>query len=393
VSIIRGYSEVYAPRYFLEANGKLATDIIPYVTKFEYEEEEGKSDKLTISVANPGLLFKDDARFKEGAFFRVRFGYLTDISDLKNAVIAHAKPDYGSGMPSIQMVAFGLTKAMNTRANPVNWGAISSSDVAKRIAAKNNYKLDEITESNDSRRQSRVQPAGMTDFQFLLNLAKKLNWDCYVEGDQLHFHKKKYDAVATLEFQYFTDGVGTLLKFSPDVNMTKPNGVEVASADNKHGTSQSGGGDERMRNWNQQEAVKGAMFYRQRRTGGEAMSHPSSETDPKVVAAHGLASAQKVDMNAVKATAEMIGTPRLAARTMVRFTGIDQQYSGNWRVSKVKHSIDPKGVYKTHCNLKRDAAKKDTAAQNKHDGSGSLSRHREIVLNNSSFGATVYSVK
>ena len=381
MAIIRSYQELLQPRIFIEANGSLAEDLIPFITKFEYEDDEAKIDKLSLSVANPGLRFKDDPRFQEGVRFRVRFGYLTDISDMKNAVIAHARPSFGSGMPMIEMVAFNLQQDMNKKGNPTNWGAVSTSDIAKRIAERYRFET-QIEESNDARRQHRVQPAGSTDIQYLMNLAKELNWDCYLDGVTLHYHPKKYDSPAELEFVYFTEGTSTLLKFEPDVNMTTPPAVTTAGTDPKHGDTEGKGRDgpqlRRALDTNNGRSA-GLIPGRggpQAFKGEGGLVGASHETDPKVIAKHGEAKAQKVDMAAIKGSAEMVGTPRLKARTMIRISGVDQQYTGNWRVSKSKHVIDTKGVYRTQVALRRDAGNAKNKDQNKHgekdgkDGSG-----------------------
>ena len=386
MSIVRDYTDLVAPRIFVEANGTLANDIIPFITKFEYEDDEAKIDKLTLTVANPGLRFRDDARFKEGVQFRVRFGYLNDISDMKVATIAHSRPHFAEGMPSIQMVALNLQHTMNRGAAPRNWGTVSSTAVVREIAKKYGFELD-IEESNDARRQSRVQAANVTDFQFMMNLAKKLNWDCFIEYHTLHFHKKRYTAPAELEFVYFTDSRGTLLKFDPDVNLTAPLKTGKSGADTKTGDHASGGRDEGTlaRAIVTGEGVTAGTFRRPPKNES-GLTSPSHETDPKVIAAHGSAHAEAVDMNAVKATADMIGTPRLRARTMIRIAGVDQQYCGNWRVSKSKHTIEPKGVYRVSVNLKRDAGKAKAKDHNMHnkngDGSGGAKEKRLAIDSN-----------
>ena len=241
MSVVNSYTELFGPRFFLEADGALARDIIPYITRFEYDEEENKISTMRIVVANPYFRFKDDPRFKEGARFRVRFGYPGDFSDVKNAVISRALSHYPSGgVPTIDMVAFNLEKDLNKTANPYNYGPVSSSSIATIVAKRYSFATD-IEESNDGRRQHRVQPAGVSDIQYLFSLANKLNWDCYIQGATLHFHKKRYDSASALEFIYYTDRKGTLLSFNPEVNMNKPPATKVAGADSRGGKAADAG--------------------------------------------------------------------------------------------------------------------------------------------------------
>lgn len=368
MSVVRGYKDLFGPRFFLEANGSLATDLIPYISKVEYEDHDTKVDQLKLTVLNPGLKFKDDPRFKEGAKFRFRFGYLSDISDVKLASISKAKPSYPqNGIPTIEMVAFGLQQTVNKQANPFNWGAVSSSDVARKIAERYGFQVD-IEESKDSRSQMRIQPANLSDMQFVKSLAAKLNWDCYLEGTTLHFHHKRFEKPADLEFIYFTDGTGTLLSFSPEVNMNAAPDTKAAGNNTRDGKSTADGQtDSGGRMVNTRTAYVGPMTSQAggpSSPNGEGITHPSHETDPKVIAAHGAAKAQKIDMKAVKAKAEVIGTPRARARIMVRISGVDQQYTGNWRVAGSKHTFEPKGVYKCSLDMKRDAGKANAKSEN-----------------------------
>ncbi len=352
---------------------------MPFITKFQFDDDESKPDQLHLTIANPGLRFKDDKRFQDGVRYRYRFGYLDDISEMKTAVIARAKPHYPTtGMPTIEMVAFTQQTSMNKMGNPINWGTVSSTEVARRIALRYGLKL-EFEESNDARKQARIQAAGVTDIQFLMGLAKKLNWDCFIEENSLHFHHKKYDAPSELEFVYFSEGTGTLLSFDPEVKMTGPIGAAVAGTDPHKGeTTAAGGSAVRERFDATTKAQLGKYAY-----PGKPLTDPSHETDPRLIDKHGEAAAQRVNMDAVKATAEMIGSPRVKARAMIRLTGIDQQYSGNWRVAKSKHVIEPKGVYKVTVNFKRDAAKAKTAEHNKHDDNGGNggAKKREVDVN------------
>lgn len=396
MSVITGYSDVFGPRFFLEANGSLASDIIPYVTKFTYEDDEHKTDEMKLIIANPGLKFKDDPRFKEGARFRVRFGYLSDISDVKNAVIAKAKPHYpASGIPTIEMVAFGLQLDLNKKANPGHYGAVSSAEVARVIAKRYGFDMD-IEESNDARDQIRYQPISVTDIQYLKTLAHPLNWDCYIEGTTLHFHHKRYEATPTLEFVYYTDERGTLLDFEPEVKMNAPPATGVTGSNAKDGKSATGGrmddpgnqGQRRLLDTNNTKV--GALVPGKggpHAFAGASGTHSATpEGHAKVVALHGAGHAQRIDMSAIKAKGSVVGTPRVRARQMIRISGVDKQYTGAWRVTKSTHTIDAKGkVYVVSIQLSRDAGK-SAKDMNKSaaDGSGGNGKavNRVKVLTN-----------
>lgn len=365
------------PRFFLEANGALASDLVPYISKFEYEDDEAKQDVFRITVENPRLKFDSDPRLAQGVKYRVRFGYAGNMSDVKNVVIAKARPKYDS-QPSITMVAYGLTKEMNLKASPQNWGPVSSSAVATEIAKR--YKFDtDIEDSGDARSQSRTQPAGITDFQFLMQLAKVLNWDFYIEGTTLHFHHKRYESPASLTFTYLTDARGTLISFDPDVSLNAPpsTGVVGASTKDAKTTAASGvtGAAKKLSvlldtNVGRGLGLVNALGYPKAADGESGLRNASPEDAKKVLQAHGAAAKTKIDMSAIKAQAVMIGDPRIRARTMIRIEGVAPLYTGNWRVSSSKHSLDGSGSYQVQVGLKRDAGKAASKDQNKKDANG-----------------------
>lgn len=370
------FVDALGPRFYLEPTGptKDAADIIAAVQRFEYSEDETKVDELTLILENKDLRWVDDKRFVEGLAFKVRWGYANDISDERLAVIVKAKPDFGTGFPTMVIKAFDLRRNMNRNGNPKSWGPVSSTAVARQIAARYNFDVD-LEESNDARSAYRVQSAEVTDFQYLGSLAKKLNWDFYLEGGVLHFHHKRYESEPTLLFTYFTDSVGTMLHFTPDVDMSKAPVVGNTSASTQDGHASSKEGDNSTelglyeintkQNGQYIPSIKGPSQQQ-----GPILD-PSHESDKRVAAMHADALKRKIDMRAVTASASFIGAPRIRARTIVRIEGVGRVYSGNWRVASAKHVIQPSGhVYMTDCQLTRNGLnagnKKSDDANNKH---------------------------
>lgn len=363
------YMDLLGPRIYIKANNDLAKDIMSNVTTLTYTDDEKKADILNLTIANPASKFTDDPRFKQGVVFSVVWGYSSDLSKARNVVINRVKPSFkNSGMPLIEMVAFDLRYEMAKVTNPKNWGPVSSSEVAMNIAKSYNLETD-IEESKDARKQARVQPAGTNDIMYLHTLAGKLNWDFYVEGNKLHFHHKRYEMSPYMEYTYFTDPVGTLLEFTPEVDLNKPPKVAVSGTnlrDNK-GRSETkdsnthGGTD--LGNAGIDLLSRMGIFLHGAKALANAqpvapLTKPSPETDHKVIKAHATALSQKIDMNAVKANLKVIGTPRLKARDIVRILGVGQTYSGNWRISSTKHILEAKGgtfTYITELKLSRNA--------------------------------------
>ena len=367
MSMFNSRHSVVSPRVFIEADQEFATDLLQNLASFEFSDDEKKVNEIKIKVNDPYGKFVDDPRFAAGVRFRVAFGYPNDMSRVYSVVIAKAKPSMpASGMRTIEMVAYDARYDMGKGSNPRNWGAVSSSEVARQIAKRYRFDTD-IEESGDGRGKARIQPASMTDISYLQSLAAPLNWDCYVEETVLHFHKKRYDAPPGLTFTYFTDLLGSTFSFSPEVSMSKPSASGKAGAnpkDNKSKVRSAGPKDTGT-------AGAGLYVLTTDTTSGtnivvnskvvmapkQPLTTATPETDKKVIKKHAAATMGKIDMKAVKASLTVAGTPRLVSKMMIRLENVGLTYSGNWRVVSTRHKIDSSG-YVVEASLTRNALNK-----------------------------------
>lgn len=370
--VTHSYLDLLSPQIYIEANGSLAQDIARAITKFEYSDDVKKFDTLKLTIENRDLRFIDDPRFRTGAQFRVRWGYPLDLSMSKLVIISKAKPTFpADGMPTIEMVAFDLRQEMNKTSNAKNWGKISSSAVAAAIGDRWGLNLD-IEDSKDARKQHRIQPGNVTDVQYLITLAEKLNFDFYIDGTTLHFHSTRVNAPAALSFTYFTDKTGTLRSFTPEVNMNRTTKVGVSHADPRTGDHGSAVGTDTSPRMGRDYVQDGTTYRRGRASvvtkDPSAIHSASPETDKKVAKVHADAAVGRIDLAAVKASISVVGTPRLRARTTINLSGVGKVYAGKWRVVSTKHVITGSGgsvTYSVDAQLTRNAlnggGKKDAA--------------------------------
>lgn len=357
----QNYLGLLGPSFYLKGTDPTIDylTISRLVTKFEYIEDEKNVDQLHLTMVNEGLYYTDSSLFVEGLQFQVRWGYPGDFSDMRTATIVKAAADFPqSGIPTIELVAFDLRRNMNRGSAAKNWGKVQSSDIAKAIANKYNFDYD-IEFSYDARPQDRIQTVNDTDLHYLMSLASVLNWDCYLDGNVLHFHHKRYEAAPVLSFTYYTDSLGTMLSFRPEVNLNKPpaagaSGVDTAT---QKPTSKAGKNATQLgfydisteQNKKFNASVTGISYE------NSPLLKPSAETAANVINAHADAVKQRIDMQAVKAAGLFVGTPRLRARSIITLNGVGQLYSGNWRVASVRHTILPQGaVYTCQVGLTRN---------------------------------------
>jgi phage protein D len=371
-----GYHDALAPRIMIEADDTFSSDILAYITKFEFESDATKSSQLKLTVANPQFRWTEDPRLQVGIKFRVCWGYPTDMSEVFTTSIMKAKPTFPDGgtMPVIDLVAFDLRHGMTAGSEPKNWGSISSSEVAKRIANEYNFGTD-VEESGDDRKKARIQPAGVNDFMFVQQLAAKLNFACYLDNDVLHFHSYRLNETPVLEFTYYNDSRGTIIEFTPEVDMNKPSGVKVVGATSTESKEKEADGKDPIPSGmiSLQRFVSDGSRIRAHEAPIKAadgthhmrlMNISSFEERQAALQRQANAAAQKINMSAVKASMKVVGTPRLKANQMIRISGVGKAYSGNWYVVTAKHVISPTGTtYITELKLSRNALNKKVPAK------------------------------
>lgn len=299
-----------------------------------------------------------------------RWGYPGDFSDKFKTIITRAKPSFPkSGMPMIESIAFDPRVVMAKMSSARNWGRVSSSSIAKRIADWYGFKQD-IEESADNTKEAKVQPASSSDILFLLKLADKVNFACYIdEKNTLHYHSHRLGREPTLDFWYFSNNLSTILSFTPKVKMEKDSPKKTgANAKTGKATPEAPKTDAKGTPDNSVNlhvaALRTGTHMKLRIDPKKPVGEPSTNTDAKAAEKFTAAAVQKIDMSAVTATATVIGTPRLRAYKMITLNGLGGIYSGKWYVVKVRHVIQPTGdIYVCDLDLSRaDPKSKNKAA-------------------------------
>lgn len=380
MQLIHKYGEVFGPKLYLDSDNPIVGELSRYVTRFEFIESEKKASQVHIVLANPELKWIYNTHFWDGLRLRVVWGYMSDLSSVVSVTITKAAPTFpASDMPTLELAGFDVRFDIVKGTKPKNWGQVTSSEVARKIAERYGFDTD-IEDSKDSRKQSRVQPANTADIPYLLKLAKPLGWDCYIDGKVLHFHPQRYSATPVLTFNYTGDPVSGLLSFAPKINMHKPNRAGYSAADAKHGkghTSTAGSEDDGnpkagqfVMDWGTKPGENIIKGTRVTASSNSPYLVASPETDKKVTDLHAKGLSNKIDMSALKATMVTIGMPKLRARTMVRVLGVGKALSGNWRITEVHHkmAVGSDLTYTVTATLARNALGAGTKkAHNKND--------------------------
>lgn len=349
------YHAMRAPRFLLWEDLPVAQrridDILADATSMVYDEKVGKMAMVTLTIANKGYKYSGDARFDRSWSILLAFGYPDSMSTTKRVIVRGAVETYDSkGFPIVTMTGFDVGSELARGSAAYNWGRRPTSQIASSIAKR--YGLRPfVQDSDDARPQAYVQPAGVGDYDYLSRLATDIGWDFYVDGDELHYEPYAINAEPVGVYRFFTDRRGPLLSFTPAVKTARPPNVAVGGtgADGRTPT-QADGSSSRT---SEAEAVYAVNFDSAR--GGfvnrpirrEPVVHPTAETDESRQRRLASAMRTKMEREANKASAVLVGQPRVKARSMLKFDLPNPKYSGVWRVEHVEHSIAMGGPYLT----------------------------------------------
>jgi hypothetical protein len=391
-----------------------ADDLLIRMTDFKLEDHLKKSDMATWSFIDPNGDLVDDERFEPDTVWEFRFGYPGDISDLYSHRVKYYEPVYAEdGTITITVTTMGRVMDTMRVMAPKNWGIVPSSDIAEAIADRHGFKKKIEVSKDDAAEVPFVQPADMSDYEYLHALAAAIDYEFFVESDTLYYRSREgaFNEPPRNTFYWWGDSTPTLLKsFKPVVKATKPAKVKGLQTDTKSGQSKAHvvtnknvqgrqlgtskptqqnpiDPDDEPQNKDPgagKHIVDGATGERKSivrvdlESGAQttliqesaSAVHKTADNSPTYTQQQVQALKRHYLDQLVQASAEFIGSPRIRAKVTYEFLGVGRRLSGLWYTTEVTHHISG-DVYSTSASLKRGAyntpakkASKGTSATN-----------------------------
>ena len=390
MSRLISYEEVGQSRFMLKVNGQDADDVVSVVKSAKIEEGSRKGLVLdvTVSCLNPAEAnfansLLEDPRLYIGAKWDVRWGYLHDMSPLTKFIVKNFEPDFPeSGGVSAKLSLVGKDWYMGRESSARNWGRVNSSDIAHQVANAYSFRNMVIEPSNDVRARAYVQPSNVSDFEYLQQLARRINFVCYVDSDTFYYRAEDWDSSPHLELAYYAgDPVSRLISFKPEVK-EPPRARTRVSGDNADDDSENK--DESVatdnRNHGGNVIVNGHDLTVHRAPDAATEENSAEEEAP---ARRRIAEARQRNAleNSNIGSAKTLGTPKLRRDTNVLLTGIGTILSGVWHITDVTHDIIQNGKCQYTCTLK--------TKRGAHRRSGNSNLHKIKVPNGGDFDKPV----
>lgn len=406
--------KTYEPIFIVEIGGKkLPEDISSHIEKFSYEENEKKMDELKLTIVNGDISFVDNKYLQEGKEIRVRWGYVGNLSEVRTCTIKEISYTFDEeGVARMEITAYDRRHRLTGRASRSCWSNKKISEIVKDVAAKHNLKP--IVEVPDDIVYEFVSEGAKNDLVFLTELANNTGCSVSVVNNELHFKPNQVNA-PVYKLCYFGDKDGYLQSFKISSKAEKGKGTgrktEVTGIDpltkkpivqsatqGTKDTEKSGQNKVQTRQVN----VGDSSGIKILKDGGETSSNVISyvithTTEDNTVTQLGdksvpekrienetplsdradesgrviptpvqnaaqakqsaVGKVKNSAMGSIEAEAVTIGLPYLKAKDSITIENIGRKFSGNWRITKVRHEISSSGY---GCNL--------TLRKNDHEG-------------------------
>lgn len=355
----RGDTTFYAPRYRVKVGGKelheRGSDFLS--VQFKDSIKELSSFELTLNNwddggegGKPGFKYSDeDSVIALGERVEIEMGYADApaLGPMMIGEITAFDPQFpASGAPTVAVR--GLDRLHRMRNSPKSraWKG-KDSDFAKEIATAHRmqFEVDDSTLVN-----SLVPQDNMDDIAFLLERAKRINYELFVKDDVLHFVKTREGQEPQLALAWGT----SLVSFSPSLTIAKQVSKVTVRSWHPHEGRLIEKTAERAKISAQASGGKNA---------GQVLEEAFGEPKEEVITSEQVLSDEDAERLAeavllrssyafITGQGQTVGLPALRAGVNLRLTGLGKRFDGNYYVTESTHRIDGSG-YTTSFSVRK----------------------------------------
>jgi phage protein D len=299
----------------------------------------------------PGFKYtEDEDTITLGQQVELQMGYADApaLTEMMTGEITAMDPQFPSaGAPTITIRGLDRLHRMRNRPKSFAWKGKTDKQIAQKIAAQNGlgFQGDDTGPS-----QPLVPQDNMDDIAFLLERAKRINFEVFVKDDVLYFVKCRegQDPVLTLEW-------GTsLMSFSPSLTLSK----QVSKV-----TVRSWHPSEGRLIQKTAERSKLSDISSGGKNAGQVLDEAIGESKEEIITSEAVLSDEDAQLLAesvlkrssyafITGNAQTVGIPSLRAGVNVKLTGLGKRFDGPYYVTESTHKIDGSG-YTTSFSVRK----------------------------------------
>jgi uncharacterized protein len=357
-------TDFYVPDFQIKINGeafRYGSNVD--VLSVSITETINQADSFTLSVrehnpqpdrfASGALRWLDSTTFDEGNKVDIQLGYQGNRAIKLRGQIAGVNVTFPeSGAPTLTVRGQSDYTLLFRRHRRKPFESKTDSGMAREIAA--DLRLSADVDETDVE-HALVSPQGDSYAKFLLDRAKRLNYEVAVKYDTLIFKRPTYlvDARPTLTLTWGEN----LRSFTPNTTTSNmPSRVDVRNTQTGQGGGKEAlaGSTTAAQYWPYLGSTSGPARAQQRFGESVVLDQDQRVTSQAEATAVSMAEMERRALESVTGQGSCIGNPQLVSRIVVELKGLGKRFSGPYYVTSTTHSISTNG-YSTEFVVKRDA--------------------------------------
>ncbi len=347
-------NSAFAPVFRIEVNGqRLQADVSANVQQLTVTNKPDTLDSFSVVIVNeyPTMRWTHDKTlmhlFDVGGEVKIKLGYVDamDFEFLGHITqISHDFPE--SGSPTLSVEGQSALHRLKGDKRTRTYRQVTEKDIVQRVAQDAHLRAD--VEGPATRHEYVIQ-ANQTDYDFLSDRAARLDHEFLAQEKTLIFRPRRAPVTAYTFVWGPLQSPGArtlpLKNFSPKLNTSgQVTGVTARAWDHKTKSTLVAKATPPLGSSNQRtgpEIVQSAFGSREHvtvnqpaRSRGELQERTDADLNRR---------AKKV----VEGTASTIGVPDLRAGQKVAIEGVGEQFSGEYDVDEVRHTLGTGGYLTT----------------------------------------------
>jgi uncharacterized protein len=328
-----------------------------HVTRVTVEEKLDAAGMLTLEFFEPlesrqqPTWLDDLNRFALGSEIEIKMGYADDLETLMVGDIMHLQPSFAQSQFRLTVRSYDRSYRLHQdRKPPLSFLKQKASDIAVQIAQA--VKLTPETTDSQFTYEYLAKKPDQSDWKFLADLARSIDYEVRVEGKKLIFRPAAYAESAVLTLSMAAD----LLDFTPRLSLARQvKEVIVRGWDPKEKKAviaRAGPGEGQAAMDGQ--GSDGALSES---TAGTAVPEVSSPPVTSQAEADQRATAMFNQhlLSLVTGEGSCFGRTDLRPGQVIKIEGVIQPFNGQYYVTRATHIFSQQGGYRTTFDVQRNA--------------------------------------
>lgn len=352
--------DYYVPDFRIEVEGKqLSSDTHGDVLDLKVDlgtDELGSFDITLNNWDDEHLTFKhsESAELMIGNMVRIELGYVNRMRQVIRGPITAVSPHFNeSGALTVSISGKDSLEFLKSRkpkqGECVKWVNKKDTDIARDIARRNH--LDFIGDESRSTEKEVVYQKNLDDAQFLLQRARRIDYDCFVQVDPntgrntLYFQRPRDGRDGEPIRVYELEWGRSLKSFAPTLSSDKQVAkVTVRGWDPRQKKAIIGiATDKDLPPSAMQKPTSGPKLANEKFGGRENLIVDKPVTSEREARDLAISILRERATRFSTGNGTTIGIPDLRPDDNIEFKGLGARFSGQYRVRKVSHSIGDSG--------------------------------------------------